>query len=224
MLAAAALGEDKVAGACLINCAGGLTSFRLNELNPIAATLLVIFNAALFNRYTGKFFFQMFKTRENVRKVLEQAYAGGRDAVTAELVSILCQPADDEGAAEVFLAVLNGPPGPTPRDLLQSLTWCPVLVLWGNDDPFTPYARGAYPGIEFPSTSLLDVAPLVRFCFRILTAPTYRLCLLDYHPTLQLVDLGSVGHCPHDSAPTQTHRHLIPFLKDPQTFRADSHL
>lgn len=154
LLAAQSLGEDNIAGICLINCAGGMTSFRLSELNPLAAALFVAFNAVLFNRFTGRSFFRRFKTRENVRSVLQQAYAGGASAISEELVSILCQPADDEGAADVFLAVLNGPAGPTPESLLQALSWCEVLVLWGSDDPFTPFARGAHPGIEFPSSFL----------------------------------------------------------------------
>lgn len=152
LLAAKRLGEDRTAGICLINCAGGMTSFRLSELNPIAAALFVLFNTVLFNRFTGPSFFRRFKTRDNVRSVLQQAYAGGANAISEELVSILCQPADDEGAADVFLAVLNGPSGPTPESLLQTLAWCEVLVLWGNDDPFTPFARGAHPGIDFPSS------------------------------------------------------------------------
>jgi pimeloyl-ACP methyl ester carboxylesterase len=86
MMAAIELGADRVDGLSLLNCAGGLTSFRLSELNPVAAFLFVCFNTLLFNRFTGPAFFDRFSTRENVRSVLDQAYAGGRDAVSDRLV------------------------------------------------------------------------------------------------------------------------------------------
>lgn len=128
----------------------------MKELNPFAAVLFVLFNTILFNAYTGPGFFKRFKTRENVRKVCEQAYAGGKDSVSEDLVSILCQPSDDVGAAQVFLAVLNGPPGPSPEELLPNVAWCPVYVLWGEDDPFTPLMKGAHPGSKFAGrTSLI---------------------------------------------------------------------
>lgn len=115
--------------------------------------VFITFNFLLFNSVTGPGFFRRFKTRGNVKNICEQAYAGGRGSVSEELVSILCQPADDEGAAEVFLAVLNGPPGPSPEELLPQLTWCPIYVMWGEDDPFTPFDGGAHPGSKFPGLS-----------------------------------------------------------------------
>lgn len=156
LMVAVKLGEERLSGLCLINCAGGMVSFRLGELNPIAAALFVVVNTVLFNPLTGKAFFRHFKTRENVRSVLQTAYAGGGDAISEDLVSILCQPADDDGAAEVFLAVLNGPSGPSPEDLLLSIPWCPVLVLWGTY--FIPW-RDELGGLRlsFPPTSFFIV-------------------------------------------------------------------
>jgi pimeloyl-ACP methyl ester carboxylesterase len=187
MMTAIELGQDLVRGVCMVNCAGGMVSFRLSELNPVAAAVFWVFNTVLFNRFTGPSFFRKFKTRENVCKVVTQAYAGGADAVDDELVSILVQPSDDEGAAKVFLAVLNGPAGPSPEQLLPQLSWCPTLCLWGDDDPFTPLARGVHPGCKFPEMS----------------------------PSVRLVTLGNVGHCPHDARPELVNAQLVPFLRNP---------
>lgn len=207
LMAAQEMGPERVAGVCLLNSAGGLTSFRLRELNPVAAVAFVVFNFLLFNPVTGPGFFKRFKTRDNVRSVCEQAYAGGHGGVTEELVSILCQPSDDEGAAEVFLAVLNGPPGPTPEELLRQLHWCPLYVLWGEDDPFTPFSRGAHPGAKFPGsfpcTFFLCFLSQAHLFVPSLTCSLSRLrartWIADYHPTLRLDNLGNCGHCPHDA-------------------------
>jgi pimeloyl-ACP methyl ester carboxylesterase len=187
MLTAIELGEFAVRGVCLVNCAGGMVSFRQNELNLFAASVFWIFNTVLFNRFTGPGFFRRFKTRQNVTTICKKAYAGGADAVDDDLVSILVQPSEDEGAVAVFLAILNGPAGPSPEALIYQLSWCPILVLWGDDDPFTPLDRGVHPGRGFP-----ELGKQVR-----------------------LVTLGSVGHCPHDARPELVNAELVPFLADP---------
>lgn len=142
------LGEDRVRAAALMNCAGGLVSFRRSELNPFLAACLWLFNTALFNPFTGPILFQKFRTKENIASVLRQVYST-QAAVTDELLEILCEPAIDEGACDVFLAILNADAGPTPESLLPKITWCPTLVVWGENDSWTPLLKGSHPGASF---------------------------------------------------------------------------
>jgi pimeloyl-ACP methyl ester carboxylesterase len=81
---------------------------------------------------------------------LRQAYARD-EAVTDELVDLLLQPARDPGAADVFLAFVRYSQGPLPEDLLPQLQ-CPVLLIWGAEDPWEPVELGKalanYPMVE----------------------------------------------------------------------------
>jgi pimeloyl-ACP methyl ester carboxylesterase len=93
----------------------------------------------------------------------------------------------DDGAVEVFLAVLNGPSGPTPEELLSKTRWCPTLVLWGSDDPFTPLSGGMHPGINFS----------------------------EHNPDIKLEVVDNGGHCPHDSCPAWVNERLVKFVMNP---------
>lgn len=187
LMAADRLGPSHVSACVLINCAGGLVSFRYSELNPFQSALFWLFNTLLFNRFTGPRVFENFRTRENVASVLKQVYVD-ETAITDELLDILCEPACDEGACAVFLAILNADAGPKPEDILPQLTWCPMLVLWGEKDPWTPYRQGMHPGIKFP----------------------------EYHPGIILKEIPNGGHCLHDERPDEVNSFVVPFLLEPK--------
>lgn len=189
---AAALPDDAVRGVVLFNCSGGMTGFRYDDvpyyLRPVLFVLQrVILNPAL----GGKSFFARFKTRENVYSILtEQGVYRDTTHVDEELLEILLGPSEDDGAQDVFLKVFGGPPGPTPESLLPSVR-CPVLLQWGDSDPWTPLDGGAHP-----------VSRLAA-CY---TGPSWTLDVL--HET---------GHCPHDERPERVHRVLLPWLKRQMT-------
>jgi pimeloyl-ACP methyl ester carboxylesterase len=50
---------------------------------------------------------------------------------------VIKKPADYPGALDVFVSVVTGPPGPNPISLIPNIS-IPILVLWGDEDPFTP--------------------------------------------------------------------------------------
>lgn len=61
----------------------------------------------------------------------------------------------------------------------------PVLILWGDEDPFTP----------------LD-GPVGKYFSKLsMEAPNVSLCVLK-----------GVGHCPHDDRPELVHEKLLPWL------------
>lgn len=81
----------------------------------------------LANRTLGTYFFRQIAQPRVVRRILHQAYANAA-AVTDELVEILLTPAQDAGAADVFLAFVRYSQGPLPEDLLPQIT-CPTYFL-----------------------------------------------------------------------------------------------
>ncbi|NBD33830.1 MAG: alpha/beta fold hydrolase, partial [Cyanobacteria bacterium] len=98
----------------------------------------------------GKWFFHQIAKPKTVRNVLLQAYQRP-EAVTDDLVEMLLAPAQEPGAAEVFMAFTNYSQGPLAEDLLPQLK-CPALILWGTNDPWEPIALGKelanYPTVE----------------------------------------------------------------------------
>lgn len=95
-----------------------------------------VFQKVLSVRPIGHFFFRRLARPKVVRQILQQAYSNAA-TVTEELIEILMHPASDIGAADVFLAFINYSKGPLPEDLLALVT-CPVLCIWGADDPWEP--------------------------------------------------------------------------------------
>lgn len=186
LMAAKELGPERIRSCALMNCAGGLVSFRYSELNPLQASVLWLFNKILFNPVVGPYLFENFRKRSTIAGVLKQVYIEEK-AITGDLLDILCEPAMDEGACEVFLAILNADSGPSPEELLPQLTWCPILVFWGDKDPWTPLNKGFHPGIDFPK----------------------------YHPGLDLEVIPNAGHCIHDERPETINKLLVPFLLEP---------
>lgn len=189
--ATAQLGQPHIRSLVLMNCAGGLVSFRYSELNPLQRIFFYLFNALLFNPIVGRYLFENIRRPEQLRDVLQQIYPD-RGAITDELLDILSMPAFDDGALEVFLAILNGPPGPEPEPLLEQVKWCPTLVLWGEKDPWTPLETGYHRGIDFPR----------------------------FHEGLVLKTIPGAGHCIHDEVPQVVNPLFVPFVENP-TFRED---
>ncbi|MEN9225415.1 MAG: alpha/beta fold hydrolase [Thermostichus sp. HHBFW_bins_43] len=104
----------------------------------------------------GNFFFAQVAQARAIKTILLQAY-GRKEAVTDELVQTLLKPALEPGAAAVFLAFVRYSQGPLAEDLLPQLT-CPVLILWGEADPWEPIALGRALA-EFPC--VVGFVPLV---------------------------------------------------------------
>lgn len=109
----------------------------------------------------GYFFFARLARAKVIRNILLKAYSR-KEAVTDELVELLLQPAFDDGAADVFLAFTAYSQGPLPEDLLPQLT-CPVLLVWGEDDPWEPVDL-ARQLAEFESVDEFITLPGVGHC------------------------------------------------------------
>jgi pimeloyl-ACP methyl ester carboxylesterase len=142
---------DLVRGTVLLNCSLRLLHDRRLATQPIYKRVgAPLLQKVLKNPAIGRAFFNQIAKPKVVRNILLKAYARP-EAVTDELVDILMQPAQDPGAAAVFLAFTGYSQGPLPEDLLAILP-CPALILWGEADPWEPIALGRafadYPQVE----------------------------------------------------------------------------
>ncbi len=94
----------------------------------------------LTSKTIGNLFFNRIAQPKVIRKILLQAYCRP-EAVTEELVDLIFQPSQDQGAVDVFLAFTGYSSGPLPEDLLPRLP-CQAIMLWGAEDPWEPIALG----------------------------------------------------------------------------------
>ncbi|MEA5532463.1 alpha/beta fold hydrolase [Crocosphaera sp. XPORK-15E] len=140
-----------VLGVAALNCSLRLLHERKRATLPWYRRVGAAFaQRILTNQAIGTLFFQQIAKPRTVRKILLQAY-NRPEAVTDELIDILLKPAQDKGAAAVFLAFTGYSQGPLPEDLLPILP-CPTILLWGTEDPWEniELARewANYPNVE----------------------------------------------------------------------------
>lgn len=182
---AASESAGSVRGLVLLNCAGGMNNkaivddWRIKLLLP----LLWFFDFLLKQKGIASALFGRVKERENLKNILLSVY-GNKESVDDDLIEIIRGPADDEGALDAFVSTVTGPPGPNPVTLMPRIS-LPVLVLWGNQDPFTP--------IDGPVGKYFSSLPS--------TLSNVKLYMLE-----------GVGHCPHDDRPELVHEKLLPWL------------
>lgn len=167
------------AGGVLLNCAGGL-NHRPDELNPPLRIIMSTFGRLVSSKLAGPLLFNRVRQKSQIRRTLYQVYHN-HEAVTDELVDLLHAPSCEPGALQVFVAVLSAPPGPRPTELLPKVQR-PLLVLWGEADPWTPIS-GAKVYQELAGRD----APIEE--------ETYD------KATVRFVPIPDTGHCPHDERP-----------------------
>ncbi|XP_062082202.1 pheophytinase, chloroplastic [Humulus lupulus] len=119
------------------------------------------FQNLLRNTAIGQYFFKTVATPEAVRNILSQCYHD-TSQVTDELVQSILLPGLEPGARDVFLEFICYSGGPLPEELLPRVK-CPVLIGWGDKDPWEPIELGrAYK--NFDSVEDFVVLPNVGHC------------------------------------------------------------
>ncbi|ESW15917.1 hypothetical protein PHAVU_007G113800 [Phaseolus vulgaris] len=185
LIAASDSSQTLVRGIVLLNCAGGMNNkaivddWRIKLLLP----LLWLIDFLLKQKGIASAIFERVKQRENLRNVLSSVY-GNKESVDEELVEIIREPANAPGALDAFVSIVTGPPGPNPVALMPNIS-LPVLLLWGDEDPFTP--------IDGPVGKYFSSLP-------------------SQQENVKLFLLEGVGHCPHDDRPDLVHEKLLPWL------------
>lgn len=136
-LCVAAQRQAAAAGLVLINSAGPFTEI---ETPPAAQTYPIqrIFSdgvrSLLRQPWASFLLFQYLRQRPMIRKTLQKVYFD-QSAVTDQLVEDIYRPSCDPGAAQVFASVFRARQGEKVDTLLSQLT-CPLLMLWGEADPW----------------------------------------------------------------------------------------
>jgi pimeloyl-ACP methyl ester carboxylesterase len=176
--------ESAIAGAVL-NCAGGL-NHRPEELHPPLNWVMGAFTRVVSSEFLGPFVFSQVRRKPRIRSSLKQVYRN-REAITDELIDMIHTPASKPTAQKVFASILTAPPGPKPTDLLPNIQQ-PLLVLWGENDPWTPI-KGA------------DI-------YRKLAEDADEAMPVTFH------SIPDTGHCPHDERPEIVNALMLDWLKD----------
>ncbi|CAL8998383.1 unnamed protein product [Prunus brigantina] len=123
--------------------------------------LIRSFQHLLRNTEVGKYFFKIVATPESVRNILCQCYHD-TSHVTEELVQKILLPGLEPGAVDVFLEFICYSGGPLPEELLPQVK-CPVLIGWGEKDPWESIELGRAYG-KFDSVEDFVVLPNVGHC------------------------------------------------------------
>ncbi|WP_017660132.1 alpha/beta fold hydrolase [Baaleninema simplex] len=176
---------DRTEGIVLLNCAGGL-NHRPEELNLPLRMVMGTFAKLVSSKWFGSFLFDRVRQPHRIRGTLRQVY-GNREAVTDELVEMLYAPSCHPGAQQVFASILTAPAGPKPSELLPQVQ-CPMLVLWGEDDPWTP-VKGSQIFQDWGKR----------------------------HP-VTFHSIPKTGHCPHDERPEIVNSLVLDWLGDRERF------
>ncbi|MGE5656509.1 MAG: alpha/beta fold hydrolase [Actinomycetota bacterium] len=134
-LCVAAQRPDAAAGVILINSAGPFTELEpAPEPSPLRKALSLTLTTLFQQDWASFLLFQYVRRRSVIRKTLQKVYLD-QSAVTDRLVEEIYQPSCDSGAAKVFASVFRTPQGEK-VDVLLSQLKCPLLVLWGEADPW----------------------------------------------------------------------------------------
>ncbi|WP_016953393.1 alpha/beta fold hydrolase [Anabaena sp. PCC 7108] len=131
---------DNVAGVALLNSAGpfseseGVKSQIQPPKNPLQKLLGKTVKWTFKQRLVQSLLFEYTRQKWVIRRTLEKVYLD-KSAITNQLVEEIQRPAYDKGALDVFISVFSTPQGEKVDILLKQLT-CPLLLLWGEADPW----------------------------------------------------------------------------------------
>jgi pimeloyl-ACP methyl ester carboxylesterase len=128
---------DSAAGVVLLNSAGPFSQAE-NQVQPSINPLQKVLGKSVTwffkQRLAQSLLFQYTRQKWVIRRTLEKVYLD-KSAVTDQLVEEIQRPAFDKGAIDVFVSVFSSPQGAKVDILLKQLN-CPLLLLWGEADPW----------------------------------------------------------------------------------------
>ncbi|WP_287129915.1 alpha/beta fold hydrolase [Candidatus Cyanaurora vandensis] len=112
-------------------------------------------NGLLQQRWASDLLFEYSRSRSRIRRTLLQVYKDPRN-VNDELVEDIYQPSCDPGAPRVFARVFSTPQGRTLTELLAVLQ-VPLLLLWGDLDPWMTAGRATRIQSLYPQATLVSL-------------------------------------------------------------------
>ena len=134
-LCVAAAYPQSVTGLILLNSAGPFSDLTPESEQKSSSNWIgKIVRSILLQPWASFLLFQYVRRKSVIRKTLNKVYFD-KNAVTDQLIEDIYRPSADVGAAEVFNAVFKTPQGEK-VDVLLSQMQCPLLLLWGEKDPW----------------------------------------------------------------------------------------
>ncbi|ELS01262.1 putative hydrolase or acyltransferase of alpha/beta superfamily [Xenococcus sp. PCC 7305] len=134
-LCVAAEKPQSAAGLILLNSAGPFSDQEPKvEPKGIKNIIGKVTRRVLLQPLPSYLLFQYVRRRSVIRKTLKQVYLD-HNAVSDRLVEDIYRPSCDKGARQVFAAVFKSPQG-NKIDILLNQMSCPLLMLWGEGDPW----------------------------------------------------------------------------------------
>lgn len=158
-LQAAVMDRNVCRGLLLLNIS--LRMLHIKKQSWYTRPLVKSFQGILRNTDLGKMFYKAVATPKAVKNILRQCYYNDSE-VTDELVEKILLPGLQPGAADVFLTFICYSDGPLPEELIPKVE-CPVLVVWGDKDPWEPIELGRAYG-NFKNVEDFVVLPNVGHC------------------------------------------------------------
>lgn len=131
-LCVAANHPESAAGLVLLNSAGPFSTSAQTPPppNPIAKAI----QSLMLQPLPSWLLFQYVRQPSTIRRTLQQVYLD-KTAITDQLIEDIRRPALDPGAPKVFASVFKSRQGEKVDELLQKMS-CPLLLLWGEGDPW----------------------------------------------------------------------------------------
>ena len=136
----------EAAGVVLLNAAGYFSEDKKTTKGTWATARKTVAGIFLKNALLQRIIFENLRQPSTIKRTLNQVYIDTSN-VDDELVEAIRKPSLDKGAFNVFKSVFD-PAGPQgrPLDELFSQLKTPLLLLWGNRDPWmnAPGKRATY--------------------------------------------------------------------------------
>ena len=162
-LRAAQLLGERCRGVVLIDCAQRLMDDKQLGTQPAWMTWIrPLLKTMVRQRWLSTALFRNAARPGVIRSVLKQSYPSGAN-IDDDLVDLLFQPTQREGAAEAFRGFINLFDDHLAPDLLETLQ-LPVHLIWGERDPWEPVAEAQAWAECFSCIQSLTVLPEVGHC------------------------------------------------------------
>ncbi|KAJ7944261.1 putative Alpha/beta hydrolase [Quillaja saponaria] len=160
LVAASALPEH-VIGVALLNSAGqfGNTSSEIKSEETTLQKFILKALKEIFQRVVLGFLFWQAKQPARIESVLKSVYINTSN-VDDYLVESITQPAADPNAGEVYYRLMTGfmmTQSKYTLDSVLSKLSCPLLLLWGDLDPWVGPAKANRIKEFYPNTSLINL-------------------------------------------------------------------
>ena len=155
-LRAAQLLQEQCRGVVLIDCAQRLMDDKQLASQPAWMTWVrPLLKTMVRQRWLSTALFRNAARPGVIRSVLKQAYPSGAN-IDDDLVNLLYQPTQRDGAAEAFRGFINLFDDHLAPQLMGNLT-VPVDLIWGEKDPWEPLAEAMNWAETIPTVRSLQV-------------------------------------------------------------------